>query len=178
MVDPEVGDDDPEASVISRRSSASHTAPRAMPPPLPKRFQSSISSASEYSEPERPETGYTPAAIEHTNAYPISGIDMGGVGINEMDESTRREHEQYLQALKESEAEHAALQNDKRHSNSTISGPPEYHSDVAPPTNPQVLASDAELQSGMSNLNVNATPVIPQETVYQAQHEDDRYDLR
>lgn len=100
MADPEAGDDDPEASRVRVQHQSLNMndpaliAPQARPPPLPPRFVSQQSDLSIYSV-EEPE----PAT---RTAIPTSQVNNGN-GLQAMDEGERREYEQYLESLQESE---------------------------------------------------------------------------
>lgn len=152
MVDAEYGNNDPEATHI-RRSSGSSTpnrtiatddVKRPVPPPLPARFQSTASSASTYSTAEDHETS------------PSHPAPAGFTAEDGMDASERREYEQYLESIKQNEAENARLQHSQPTSGSvsaavTGTQPPMY----ADATGTNDGSYEQDIKRRMDNVQIN-----------------------
>ena len=119
MVDPDWGNEDPDATKVKRMSSGYNTPPtqssypasavpavststqaHPVPPRLPPRFKSDASSVSAYSsadDGESPSTQpFPPSNLSHLPA----STRGSAVGDSGMDESERREYEQHLEMLR------------------------------------------------------------------------------
>jgi hypothetical protein len=119
MVDPDWGNEDPDATKVKRMSSGYNTPPtqssypasavpavststqaHPVPPRLPPRFKSDASSVSAYSsadDGESPSTQPLPPSNPPHIPFSSGGSAVGDSG---MDESERREYEQHLEMLK------------------------------------------------------------------------------
>ena len=156
MVDPDWGNDDPHATEIRRMSGsntpnrvvpANQDVKRAVPPPLPARFQSNASSVSTYSTAEDGEVSVSQPA-------PASGFPT-----SDMDESERREYEQYQEMLKQDEIENRRLQEGQHASASdpTIavgSQPPTYANNL----NGAPGSAQQDLEYHMERMAVTVNP--------------------
>jgi hypothetical protein len=155
MVDPDYGNDDPEATKIRPQSGSStpvHTAstpgiaPRLIPPPLPPRFQSNASSTSAYSD-----------AVDEEQ--PINPSDRGpqAFGPSEMDAAERREYEQYLEMLKQEEESNRQIQQDVPVAAAPFDDPPVYN-DGATPRQPHSATFEPDMHQQMEKMALNVNP--------------------
>jgi len=156
MVDPEYGNDDPEATKIRHQSGTStptHAAPasvvvpRLVPPPLPPRFQSNASSASAYSDAVDEEQHVIPSE-KGPQAFDATG----------MDESERREYEQYLTMLKQEEEHDREIQQGvPEPAAATLDQPPVYV-DTATPRQNQSATFEPDISQQMEKMALNVNP--------------------
>lgn len=116
MVDPDWGNEDPDATKVKRMSSGyntpltqSHypvpavsisTQAHAVPPRLPPRFKSDASSVSAYSSADDGESPSTQPLPPSNPSHLPASMRGSAVGDSGMDESERREYEQHLEMLK------------------------------------------------------------------------------
>lgn len=116
MVDPDWGNEDPDATKIKRMSSGyntpltqSHypvpavstsTQAHPVPPRLPPRFKSEASSVSAYSSADDGESPSTQPLPPSNPSHLPASTRGSAVGDSGMDESERREYEQHLEMLR------------------------------------------------------------------------------
>jgi hypothetical protein len=119
MVDPDWGNEDPDAAKVKRMSSGYNTPPtqssypasavpavststqaHPVPPRLPPRFKSDASSVSAYSSADDGESPSTQPLPPPNPSHLPASTGGSAVGDSGMDESERREYEQHLEMLK------------------------------------------------------------------------------
>jgi len=156
MVDPEYGNDDPEATKIRRQSGsstpthnvpASSTAPRLVPPPLPPRFQSNASSASAYSD-----------AVDEEQPVILSEKGHQAFDATGMDEGERREYEQYLEMLKQEEEHNRQIQQGTPGPIAATLDQPPVYVDSATPRQSQSAAFESDVHQQMEKMALNVNP--------------------
>jgi hypothetical protein len=156
MVDPEYGNDDPEATKIRHQSGsstpmhpapASGIAPRLVPPPLPPRFQSNASSASAYSD-----------AVD--DEQPVISSEKGHQAIDAtgMDESERREYEQYQEMLKQEEEHNREIQQGVPEPIAATFDQPPVYVDSTTPRPPQSATFEPDVHQQMEKMALNVNP--------------------
>jgi hypothetical protein len=119
MVDPDWGNEDPDATKVKRMSSGyntpltqssypassvsavpTSTQAHPVPPRLPPRFKSDASSVSVYSSADDEESPSTQPLPPSNPSHLPASMRGSAVGDSGMDESERREYEQHLEMLK------------------------------------------------------------------------------
>lgn len=119
MVDPDWGNEDPDATKVKRMSSGYNTPPtqssypasavpavststqaHPVPPRLPPRFKSDASSVSAYSSADDGESLSTQPLPPSNPSHLPASTGGSAVGDSGMGESERREYEQHLEMLK------------------------------------------------------------------------------